>query len=293
MSLESKIVEDVLRQFEDVHNKTVEAREIVAALNLIIPEDRSEISKEWLFEKTAFDLIPNISGKVDLGNGEFFNNRISLLDSKQHVSSEFLTFWESRAMANINPVLVRQYSALAIDFSRKIRNSNPSFLIVQRFLDAVLGIVKDGYCSVHTYNLHWLKIACYQAVRFNQVTYIDKILQTILEYEMNNGPDNFPGLWGYAFEILNEKRAKVLEETAKKIQIEMEGRFDRIEQTLLQNEVDLNSAQRAFKLLSTYYDKNDKPSLKILFDRYSIMVKQKAATLNIFQHLKEIENLHL
>ena len=293
MPQESKIVEDVLRPFEDIHNKTVEAREIVVALNLIIPKDRNEISKEWLFEKTAFDLIPNISGKVDLGKGEFFNNSISLLDSKQHVTPEFLTFWEGRAMTPINPVLVRQYSALVIDISPKIRKSNPPFAIVRRFLEVVVSIVKYGYCGVHTYNLHWLEIAFYQAVRFNQVDDVTNILETILDYEVNNGSDKFPGHWGYAFEILNDKRSKVLKHTAKKVQIEMEGRFDRIEKTLIENEVDLNCAQRAFKLLSTYYNKYDKPSLKILFDRYAIIVKQKASTLNIFQHLKEIENLHL
>lgn len=285
-------VQEVLHQFEDPNIRTLRLNEISSALNQIIPEDRDKIPPEWHFEKVAWDLVSNISGKVDLGSGDFFNNKISLLNSKQYITTEYLNYWEKRALENINPILVRHYTALVIDFSKEVGKKNPSFTVVQLFLSKVLTIVNEGYCKEHADNLHWLKISFKLAIRYNQGKIVEEVLNTILNYEINNGFDKFPGLWGYAIELVKTYGSQVSEDLSQKVMLDMVGRFDRIENSLLQNDVNLHCAERAFDLLSSHFHKRDKSKLRVLFDRYSKMVKQKASSLNIFNHLHEIEKLY-
>lgn len=292
MSEVSKSVQEILHQFEDLSIRTFDRNEIGFALNQIIPEDRDKIPVEWHFEKVAFDLVPNISGKVELGSGDFFNNKITLLNSKQHITTAYLNYWEKRTLANINPILVRQYAALVIDFSKKVGKKSPPFTVVQHFLSNVLTIVNEGYCTEHSHNLHWLKISFKIAIRYNQVEIIEEVLNTILNYEINIGLDKSPGLWGFAIELLNTYSYQVSEDLAQKVMLDMEGRFDRIENLLLQNDVDLHCAVRAFDLLSSHFKKSDKSKLRDLFDRYSNMIVQKTSSLNIFNQLHEIEKLH-
>lgn len=292
MSEVPKSVQEILHQFEDLSIRTFHRNEIGSALNQIIPEDRDKIPAEWHFEKVAFDLVPNISGKVELGSGDFFNNKIALLNSKQHITSAYLNYWEKRSLTNINPHLVRQYAALVIDLSKRIGKKNPPFPVVKLFLNTVLSIVNERYCTEHSHNLHWLKISFKLAIKYNQAEIIEEILNTILNYEINNGFDKFPGLWGYAMEFLNEYTSQVPDDLAQKVMLDMEDRFDRIENLLLQNDVDLHCAERAFALLTSHLKKRDESKLRVLFDRYSKMIEQKASSLNIFNHLHEIEKLY-
>jgi hypothetical protein len=163
---------------------------------------------------------------------------------------------------------------------------------VQHFLRKVLIIVNEGYCTEHINNLRWLKVAFKLAIQYNQRKLVEEILNTILKYEISNGLDKFPGLWGYAADLVNAHSSQVSKDLAQKVMLDMEDRFDRIENSLLLNDFNLPCAQRAFDLLSPHFQKTDKSKLKQLFDRYSTMVQQKSSSLNIFNHLHEIEKLH-
>lgn len=227
-----------------------------------------------------------------MGSGDFFNNKISLLNSKQHITTAYLYYWEKRSLMHINPHLVRQYAALVIDLSKRIGKKNPPFPVVKLFLNTLLTIVNEGYCTEHSHNLHWLKISFKLAIKYNQAEIIEDILNAILNYEINNGFDKFPGLWGYGMELLNEYTSKVSVDLAEKVMLDMEDRFDRIENSLLQNDIDLHCAERAYDLLSSRYQKWSKSKLRNLFKRYSHLIEQKTTSLNIFNQLHQIEKLH-
>ncbi len=289
---ERKKVSEVMKEFESPALKSLNLHDVQTALNRILPEDRSQIPPEWHYEKVAADFIPDLSGKNELGSGDFFKDKIPELSAKAFLKADFLNYWQQKAFLPISPFLSLQYCALVIDLSQKILKCKPSFGVVQKFLELVLEISQGEYQQQSTYNLRWLKIGFQLAIRYSQTEKAEQILNTVLQYEISNGPDKYPGLWGHAMDLVNKYPSKISAAITEKVITEMQNRFSRIGNHLGNDGIDLNCLRRSFELLSNYYKRTDKLALRKLFDDYSIIVQEQAATLPVFNQLKEIEDLH-
>jgi len=234
-----------------------------------------------IWEQIAFDFTenyPDDKSRWDTYFGPMFvlpdkEGKMVEYPSIQKLTPEVISYWEQRANESNNPILKARYSNLAWDFSKKVKREKSYYSIAQIFVDSVAEIADK---NLHKYNVDVIKKlerALFLALAINDSRRINKLIDTIINYEEKIAEDDKPGLWGFSYELLvKNKKVKLSKDKELKIISNLENRFER----LLKGN-NYWAAKRAADLLVDYYFRfGKKEKIKDILLKLGKMIQNQA-----------------
>ena len=120
---------------------------------------------------------------------------------RKKLSKEIIDYWEERVKECENPILTIRYADLVIDFSKKVRNTNPDIFLYREVIDNTI-LVCDRLIAIGLD----LKVkslrALSHAIQINDRERIVNISRAIINLESNIAEDSKAGLWGFSLRYL-------------------------------------------------------------------------------------------
>lgn len=234
-----------------------------------------------IWEQIAFDFTENYPDDKS-GWSTYFGPMFILPDKEgkmveypsiQNLAPEIISYWEMRAKESTRPVFKARYSNLVWDFSKKVKGEKPHYSIAQIFIDSVVEIAGK---NLHKYNvdvINKLERALFLALAINDSRRINKLIDTIINYEEKIAEDDKPGLWGFSYELLvKNKKVKLSKDKELEIISDLENRFER----LLKGNNHW-AAKRAADLLVDYYSRlGEKEKIKDILLKLGKMIQSQA-----------------
>lgn len=254
----------LLQEHDKIETKNFDEFSLSTEIAAFIPSDPTAASFELKSELMAFDFTENYQHK-DTSWGTYFGPKWVINNgdgtatenpSIRSVTEDTINYWNSRAEETSNPILRARYLALIFDFSEPILNKKPEFASVVKYIESLIEIAEGDYYSRPIYVFKKLERAMELAVRYNQQGLIERCKQAIINYEDKKAIDDKAGLWGYAFDLLNNKKVVFTDAEKSKIVIDLEARFERLINGQDGNKINPYVAQEAAFVLCDYYKSN-------------------------------------
>ncbi|ACI20965.1 DUF4209 domain-containing protein [Thermodesulfovibrio yellowstonii] len=273
-------IREFLHTLESSISGTIEEYEISEKIKTFIEEKFKQKPPDALiWELMAFAFIENYQND-ESGWGTYFGpifvgtnkeGKVIEYPSLRRVTSEILFYWEKRAKESKHPILRQRYSNLVWDFSEKIIQQKPHYSIAQIFIDSIIEIAEKDLYKYEVKVIEKLKRALSLALTINDKERIEKLKNTIINYEEKIAEDDKPGLWGFSYELLIKNKKIQLNQEEQRIIKNLEERLERI---LKGN--NHWAAQRAALLLADYYKGENPFRTKDILIAYGDMVQRVA-----------------
>jgi len=290
-----------LQQLESI-SKPLSEHEISDKIKQFIKEKFSQNPPEiLLWEQIAFDFTENYPSNRS-GWGTYFGPRAVFQDKERKiveypsihkVTTVTISYWEKRARESNHPVFKARYANIVWDFTEKINKERPHYSIAQIYADSVIEIAEK---DLHKYNVDVIKKlerALSLVLSINDKDRINKLTDTIINYEEKIAEDDKPGLWGFSYELLiKNKKIQLDKRDEQKIINGLEDRFERLLKTY-----DHFATKRAAILLADYYSRsgNKEKVGSVLLELGKLIQKnaEKASALVGSAWLEELYHLYL
>jgi len=253
-----------------------------------------------LWEQIAFAFSENYSGNKsewDTYFGQRWTNREGRIvyeePSIQAITPEIISYWEKRVTESKHPVFKARYSNLVWDFSEKIKGEKPHYTIAQIFIDSVIELAEKNLHRYPTDTIKKLERALSLALSINDKERIDKLIDTIINYEEKVAEDHKPGLWGFSYKLLvKNKKAQINVDKEQKILRDLEERFER----LLKGNNYCAAESAGYLLINYYFGHKDTSKVRNILIRLGTMVLElanKNSPLFTCIWLEKIHDLYL
>lgn len=280
----NNVLKNLLGVFDTSTQKISEA-EIFDVLNEFIKEKYSEnrlsVPECLKAEKMAFGFIEDCKNS-ETGWGTYHGPCMTFNDKERgyiefpsikEITPSMIEYWEKRADESKNPILKARYADLAWDFSEKIKGAKPDYKMAIKVIESNIEIADKDLHKYPQSVIVKLKRALSLALALNNRELVEKVKETIINYEKKIGKDNDIGLWGFSFDLLLKNEKVVLTEGEKEEIIkDLEERLDRISKS---PEHDFWAAENASLRLANYYSGiNKKNDVKRVLLKYGQVVKE-------------------
>lgn len=266
-------IKDFLATYDISDGKSFSEHELYSQMKKLPDLPAKNIAMEDFADIIAFGFVEEYQDKLT-GWGTYFgpfmvtpvfNGPSTEEPSIQSVNKEILDYWRERSKAVIHPQLIARYSALVWDFTKHVTKINPPFDVAIRFINAAIRIATERCFLFELDGFRKLKYAFAIACKINDNDLIAKCKTAIIELEAAIGKDQFPGLWGYAFDILvfNKKAALSSEEENAIIQ-ELEAKFERLTSgnPAVRGDIIWPARHAAIRLADYYRKKGNKENVR-------------------------------
>lgn len=256
-------------------------------------------SKEDIAESIAFKFLADY--RLDQPKGiRYYGPMIYLsniggdeleVPDRKKIDHETINYWEKRAIKCTNPILIVRYADLVIEFSKKIRNTNPNINLYQKVIDNTVWVC-DNLIS-NDIDLKQKSIrALSHAIQVNDKTRIENISKAIIRLEHNIAEDSKAGLWGFSIRHLilkNTNKVKLQSIVISALIEDMENRLQRVFKA-----EEWYACKSCATILMEYYSKNnDEVNLIRILEIFENSLRQPedvdSHPLVTFGYLEEIK----
>lgn len=281
--------------------------EISSAVNSYIKEkNKNEIPPQWLAESMAFGFMQNYQDK-ETSWGTYYGPMMVWKNedgtakespSIKLVTPEILNYWEERSRKAKNPILKLRYADLVWDFSKIITEKSPHFTIAHTIVDSTTVIATQNCHKHKTDVIEKLERALFVALSINDSKRIEKLRDTIIQYEVNISEDKKPGLWGFSFDLLlKNKKVLISDEIKQKIIQDLENRLTRLSDTNDKNSLEPWAAEASALRLAEYYRSiNQKENIERVLLKFGTAFKvasKDASALQASSWLQRVHSIYL
>ena len=137
--------------FDVETRKGFDPHQVGSALETIEEEEKTK--PEFMYEITAMRLVP-IQTKEPWGF--YYGPQLTLTNEKgeqiyvpslNDITSDAISYWENRAQACKNPILIVRYAGLVWDFKQKITHKRQAPWMYRLYIDNMLRVCNEDYCS--------------------------------------------------------------------------------------------------------------------------------------------------
>jgi hypothetical protein len=291
----------------DLLSKPFAEHEINGAINSYIKEkNKNEIPPKWLAESIAFRFMQDYQDKETswgtyYGPMMVWNNEDGTSaesPSIKLVTPEILNYWEERSRKAENPILKLRYADLVWDFTNIIKEESPCFTIAHTIADNTAVIAIQNCHKYETDVIKKLERALFVALSINDSERIEKMRDSIIQYETDISEDKKPGLWGFSFDLLlKSKKIKISDETKQKIIQDLENRLTKLSDTADKNNLEPWAAEAAALRLAEYYrSTNQKESIERVLLKFGTAFKvasEDASALQASSWLQRVHSVYL
>jgi len=198
--------------YSDIVNRTAGEANIVSEAQMMDAFRNNKKEKETVYdvaESLAWGFAENQENK-EYGWGGWYgpcfimpteNGMVSVSPHKEYVTDEVYNYWSKRAEQVSHPLLVNRYYDLLIDFA----NTDDQRKKLYKYADCVINsAIAVSEQHLHKYgSLIKLQRALNLAKKFNKPkSDFEKIILTILKYDLEYSQDNLAGTWTIAYDLL-------------------------------------------------------------------------------------------
>lgn len=280
---------------------------ISGAINSYIKEkDIKEIPPQLLAEAMAFDFVQNYRNK-ETSWGTYYGPMMVLNNddgtatespSIKLVTQEILEYWEERSKKADHPILKLRYADLVWDFSKNITDKPPHFSLGHTIVDSTIAIATQGCHKYETDVITKLERALFVALSINDSERINKLRDTIIQYEDSIADDKKPGLWGFSFDLLlKNKKIPISEKIQQKIIQDLEDRLAKLSDTSNKTNLEPWAAEAAALRLAGYYRSlNQTESIRNVLLKFGTafeVASEDASALQTSAWLQRVHSVYL
>ena len=185
--------------------------------------------------------------------------------SLNDITSDAITYWEARAKACNNPLLIARYADLVWDFKQKIVHKGQASWMYRLCVDNMLRVCNEDYCShpVMTVNILERLFAIVQ----NTPEDIRLVKNAFITFEQRHSQDDTVRLWASRFLLMMEYKKSFTDIEVNALIKEHEDRLIRL--STLSNNAQMNPwiVMKQSKLLAKYYNSTqNKDDIKRVFN---------------------------
>ncbi|WP_299463782.1 DUF4209 domain-containing protein [uncultured Microscilla sp.] len=198
----------------------------------ILPKDYNLFPTEVDAEQVAFGFDEKSLHTKELKLGTYFGPSIRVMDViwplpiPELISPDMINYWQTRAEIVKNPIMKARYLGLLWDLQKKITGNKPSYLIPQKYVEALLDVVSGNYQDSFLIFIK-LKRALEVSSSVNNQVLLKKTKASILKYtQLNHSEENIILEWTFDLLLENKKFASRLSDSEK------EGLIDKMEAKL-------------------------------------------------------------
>lgn len=200
-------------------------------------------------------------------------------DYLQSDTDAALTYWQKRMDTVENPLLRVRYAAIIWDFAR-FKKIPTDKKFAETAIDCIIKIAESNMMKDSFDSIDMLKWALNNAISIKNDDILDKIYKVSISFENNIAKDNYPGLWGFSYEMfcIDKRLRKYF--SSYNINDDIIGpirnRFERLcnyePSDLSKNNL---SITRSVEILADFYQKNGQNEDKInVLSMYSTAIKK-------------------
>ncbi|MBV6420193.1 MAG: hypothetical protein DAHOPDDO_01422 [Ignavibacteriaceae bacterium] len=273
--MSDKISLDKFLQNIEENSKELSEAHIYDELRKIKTEDKDDELKIG-YESIAFGFTEDYMDKPN-GWGNYYGPMMVFKDkdgkwmespSIKLVDDNTIEYWAERAMKAKHPLMTLRYADLIWEFSKKIINKAASINMAHLVIDNTINVIESKSFQYEINAIIKLKRALSIAISINDDDRIKKLIELIIKFEDEIAIDNKPGLWGFSFDCLIDKKKLIVDEKQEtKIISDLESRLHRLSQN--DKSLDAHSSEAAsVRLLRYYRSKNDKTNAERILSTY-------------------------
>lgn len=260
--IDIKTLQESLEQFEDNTIALTESDVRAIILSLRIDGDQDEQPTEWLAESMAFEFFENHSYNKSCWD-TYFGPMMSMqndagqmveIPSIHLVTEDMLNYWTRRSNETQHPVLRARYAGLVWDFTKFVTEKSADVAVAHALIESIIEIASTDCHKQKPNVINKLKHALVLSISLNDVSRIQAVRDTILEYEDKVSADSKLGLWGFSFDLLwGNKKVELSDEQKIKIIDDLENRLSRVSNLAEENSIDQWAAKAAAIRLAKHY----------------------------------------
>ena len=223
----------LMSELEQSNEKTNESF-ISAEINKATHEDQS---LEAVAERIAFGFREDYKHKQS-GWGTYFgpmmvwvgdDGKANESPSISSITEEIMEYWISRSETTPNPMLKARYCGLIWDLSKATVDKNPDYTIAVKYVNALLEITDKDLCKHPSEAIGKIIRAYKVASGINNISLINRCIESAINLEDRIAEDNKAGLWGFCFDLFVLNKSKYLAEVQQqKLVDDLESRLLRI-----------------------------------------------------------------
>lgn len=242
--------------FDVETRKGFDFHQIVNALATV--DEVEKMKPEFVYEKIAMELVPtqteNPWGFYYGPQFTFANEQGELMyvPSLNDITSDTIMYWEDRAKACNNPLLIARYADLVWDFKQKIAHRGQEPWMYRLCVDNMLRVCDEDYCShpVITVNvLERLFAISKDTPEDNQL-----VKDTFVTFEQRHSKDDTVRLWASRFLLMMEHKKSFTDIEVNILIKEHEERLVRLSTPNDNGRVNPWIVMEQAKLLAKYYN---------------------------------------
>ncbi len=257
-------LKSLLEKYNNDNSKISEAH-ISDELRKVKVTNKQE-EDELRYESIAFGFVEDYLDKPN-GWGSYYGPMIVMKNengqwiespSIKLVDSPTIEYWSNRAEISKHPVFVLRYSDLVWEFSKRIIGKGAKINMAQQVIDNTITIVENNLFEYEFNAITKLKRALSIAMGVNDQERITKLISCIINYEDKIAIDDKPGLWGFSFDCLIDRKKDLVDSAQEqKIIADLEARILRTSKK--DKNLDPHATESAaVRLLRYYRSKSDK-----------------------------------
>ena len=226
---------------------------------------------DFVYEIIAMKLVPT---QAENPWGFYYGPQFTLeneqgelmyVPSLNDITSEAITYWEGRAKACNNPLLIARYADLVWDFKQKIAHRGQEPWMYRLCVDNMLRVCDEDYCShpVITVNvLERLFAISKDTPEDNQL-----VKDTFVTFEQRHSKDDTVRLWASRFLLMMEYKKCFTNIEVNTLIKEHEDRLIRLSTPSNNEQMNPWIVMEQSKLLAKYYKSTqDRDGIKRVFN---------------------------
>src|SRR5262249_47860730 len=147
---------------------------------------------------------------------------------------EMMTYWMTRARESKHPVFRIRYAGLAWELAPNVKGAQRDVEMARVLIDSTIDLSHRGLGNADVALIPKLGWALSVAISLRDAIRLASMREAILAFEDRVAQDQFPGLWGFSFDLLlsdrhiDPKRTEATPEQRQKILGDLEARLVRL-----------------------------------------------------------------
>jgi len=298
--------EELIRMLKSIEETNEPFDELVVSRQVRSVGEKLELNEnpiEFIAEIFAFDLHEaGENSKWDLYYGpqlEGTNQDGSAFEypSISMITSDIIQYWMNRAKTSKHPVLTARYADLVWEFTKVVTGTQPDIEFAQLTIDKVIFLANNGSYSRDISVIKKLERALSIALQTNDSNRVEQLKLTIMSFEDRVAEDNKPGLWGFSFDLLIDKKKISLTEAEQlKIISDLEMRLSNVTRDSESDSFNPWAAEAAVERLAAYYRKHNKSEemkkALLAFGEAFITISNKSSPIQASSWLQRVHSVY-
>ena len=265
--------------------------------NALATVDEVEKTKpEFVYEIIAMKLVPT---QTENPWGFYYGPQFTLkneqgepmyVPSLNDITSDAIMYWEGRAKACNNPLLIARYADLVWEFKQKIAHIGQASWMYRLCVDNMLRVCNEDYCSHPVIAVNILERLF--AIVKNTPEDIQLVKDAFITFEQRHSQDDTVRLWASRFLLMMEYKKSFTNIEVNTLIKEHEDRLIRLSTPSNNEQMNPWIVMEQSKLLAKYYNSiQDRDGIKRVFNITETVFDHESNKMNGIQLMSNLETI--